>query len=81
MAFVCKAHGRARRVCTSESMTLTVVEEDGTSHLCLTGEQMFGIIAREEQADLGPVASAYNARRLRSGARSTTPGPLGVRET
>ena len=41
-SFVCRAHGRARRVCTSESLELTVVELDGTTHLCLTGEQAFG---------------------------------------
>jgi len=32
--FACRAHGRSRRVCTSESLSLTVVEPDGTTHLC-----------------------------------------------
>jgi len=34
IAFVCKAHGPRSRVCTSESMALTVVEDDGTTHQC-----------------------------------------------
>ena len=34
MSFVCRAHGPRSRVCTSESLTMTVVEASGERHLC-----------------------------------------------
>lgn len=37
--FTCKAHGRRRRLCTSESLELTVVEESGERHLCPAAER------------------------------------------
>lgn len=32
--FLCKAHGPRRRLCTSESLRLTVVDESGERHRC-----------------------------------------------
>lgn len=42
IVFLCSAHGPNSRLCTSESMALTVVGEDGATHLCLTVEHPFG---------------------------------------
>ena len=41
IVFLCGAHGPHSRLCTSESMSLTVVEDDGTTHQCLTMERAF----------------------------------------